>query len=151
MKKSLSTKLMYSFMALIATIVIGVTIGMSFLITDYFFEEKEKELYLKGREVAITVDYFMRIEPDHLLLNRYLSSMDRLVGARIWLFDNNYELVAASNSETVLGPDADDEADISKLKQEINEKDEKAGNSSENEKTTGCINAKDEKCLIDCL
>ena len=37
MKKSLSTKLMYSFMALIATIVIGVTIGMSFLITDYFF------------------------------------------------------------------------------------------------------------------
>ena len=41
MKKSLSTKLMYSFMALIATIVIGVTIGMSFLITDYFFEEKE--------------------------------------------------------------------------------------------------------------
>ena len=79
MKKSLSTKLMYSFMALIATIVIGVTIGMSFLITDYFFEEKEKELYLKGREVAITVDYFMRIEPDHLLLNRYLLFLESYV------------------------------------------------------------------------
>lgn len=134
MKKSLSTKLMYSFMALIATIVIGVTIGMSFLITDYFFEEKEKELYLKGREVAITVDYFMRIEPDNLLLNRYLSSMDRLVGARIWLFDKDYELVAASNSGTALGRDGDDEADFSKLKQEIYEYDEKSGVNAENGK-----------------
>lgn len=134
MRKSLSTKLMYSFMALIATIVIGVTIGMSFLITDYFFEEKEKELYQKGREVAITVDYFMRIESDSRLLNRYLSSMDRLVGARIWLFDNDYELVAASNSGIVLGPEADDAADFSKLKQEIYEYDDKTGTNAENGK-----------------
>lgn len=134
MKKSLSTRLMYSFMALIVTIVIGVTIGVSFLITDYFFEEKEKELYLKGREVAIMVDYFMRIEPDNLLLNRYLSSMDRLVGARIWLFDNKYELVAASNSGTVLGRDAENEADFSKLKQEIYMIDEKLSDNLDQDK-----------------
>ena len=134
MKKSLSTRLMYSFMALIVTIVIGVTIGVSFLITDYFFEEKEKELYLKGREVAIMVDYFMRIEPDNLLLNRYLSSMDRLVGARIWLFDNNYELVAASNSGTALGREAENEADFSKLKQEIYSIDEKLGDNLDQDK-----------------
>lgn len=134
MKKSLSTRLMYSFMALIVTIVIGVTIGVSFLITDYFFEEKEKELYLKGREVAIMVDYFMRIEPDNLLLNRYLSSMDRLVGARIWLFDDKYELVAASNSGTVLGRDAENEADFSKLKQEIYTIDEKLNDNLDQDK-----------------
>ena len=115
-------------MALIATIVIGITIGMSFLITDYFFEEKEQELYLKGREVAVTVDYFMRIEHNPQLLNRYLSSMDRLVGARIWLFDNNYELVAASNSGADLNHDSDSKADFFKLRQEIYEYDD--GNSS---------------------
>ena len=37
MNKSLSTRLMYSFMALIVVIVVGVTAGISYLIADYFF------------------------------------------------------------------------------------------------------------------
>lgn len=38
MNKSLSTRLMYSFMALIMVIVVGVTAGISYLIADYFFK-----------------------------------------------------------------------------------------------------------------
>ena len=44
MKKSLSTRLMYSFMTIIVIIVVGITAGISYLIADYFFEMKEHEL-----------------------------------------------------------------------------------------------------------
>lgn len=35
------------------------------------------------------------------MLYRYILAVDKLVGARIWLFDDNYELLAASNYENV--------------------------------------------------
>lgn len=38
---------MYSFMALIVVIVVGVTAGISYLIADYFFKIKEQELAQK--------------------------------------------------------------------------------------------------------
>ena len=34
------------------------------------------------------------------MLNRYVFAVDRLVGARIWLFDDKFELLAASNINT---------------------------------------------------
>ena len=59
MKKSLSTRLMYTYMGLIAAIIIGVATGLSYLITDYFFREKEAELNAKGAEAAIISSYFL--------------------------------------------------------------------------------------------
>lgn len=96
MKKSLSTRLMYSYMGLIAVIIVGVSIGLSYLITDYFFKDKERELNTKGGEVAIIANYFLTMDANNSSLERYLSSVDQLIGARIWLFDNHYELLATS-------------------------------------------------------
>ena len=103
MNKSLSTKLMYSFMALIMVIVVGATAGISYLIADYFFKIKEQELAKKGNEMAETIEYFMLRDTDKTTLNRYVFAVDRLVGARIWLFDSKYELVAASNVNAYFG------------------------------------------------
>lgn len=95
MKKSLSTRLMYSFMTIIIIIVVGITAGISYLIADYFFEIKEQELAEKGHEMADNIRYFIgRDEGDTVY--RYIVAVDRLVGARIWLFDDKYELLAAS-------------------------------------------------------
>lgn len=96
MNKSLSTRLMYSFMALIVVIVVGVTAGISYLIADYFFKIKEQELSQKGNEMAETIEYFMQRDTDKTTLHRYIVAVDRLVGARIWLFDDKYELMVAS-------------------------------------------------------
>ena len=41
MNKSLSTRLMYSFMAIIVIVVVGITAGTSYLIADYFFKIKD--------------------------------------------------------------------------------------------------------------
>ena len=97
MNKSLSTRLMYSFMTIIVIVVVGITAGTSYLIADYFFRIKEDELAQKGHEMAGTVEYFVTKDNNRYMLMRYLIAVDRLVGARIWLFDNDYNLLAASN------------------------------------------------------
>ena len=97
MNKSLSTRLMYSFMAIIVIVVVGITAGTSYLIADYFFKIKEDELAQKGHEMAATVEYFVTKDNNRYMLMRYLIAVDRLVGARIWLFDDDYNLLAASN------------------------------------------------------
>lgn len=95
MKRSLSTRLMYSFMTIIIIVVVGITAGISYLIADYFFQVKEQELAEKGHEMGETIEAFIRLD-DRDMLYRYILAVDRLVGARIWLFDDNYELLAAS-------------------------------------------------------
>lgn len=98
MKKSLSTRLMYSYMGLIVAIIVGISVGLSYLITDYFFRTKELELNDKGGQVAMMVRYFNAMRMDNALLRQYLTSMDQLIGARIWLFNEKYELVGASET-----------------------------------------------------
>ena len=49
---------MYSYMGLIVIIIVGISVGLSYLITDYFFRTKETELNQKGGEVALIVRYF---------------------------------------------------------------------------------------------
>ena len=78
MNKSLSTRLMYSFMALIMVIVVGVTAGISYLIADYFFKTNEQELAEKGNEMAATVEYFMGFSNSMEMLNRYVFAVDSL-------------------------------------------------------------------------
>ena len=97
MNKSLSTRLMYSFMTIIVIVVVGITAGTSYLIADYFFKIKEDELAQKGHDMADTVEYFVTKDNNRYMLMRYLIAVDHLVGARIWLFDNEYNLLAASN------------------------------------------------------
>ena len=89
---------MYSYMGLIMIIIVGFCIGLSYLITDYFFRTKEAELNQKGSEVALIVRYFNTINTDNLILRQYLTSVDQLIGARIWVFDADYSLRAASES-----------------------------------------------------
>lgn len=50
--------------------------------------------------MAATVEYFMGFSNSMEMLNRYVFAVDRLVGARIWLFDDKFELLAASNINT---------------------------------------------------
>ena len=89
---------MYSYMGLIVAIIVGISVGLSYLITDYFFRTKELELNDKGGQVAMMVRYFNAMRMDNALLRQYLTSMDQLIGARIWLFNEKYELVGASET-----------------------------------------------------
>ena len=60
MKKSLSTRLMYSFMTIIIIVVVGITAGISYLIADYFFQIKEQELAEKAGSRYLLVNLVAR-------------------------------------------------------------------------------------------
>jgi len=94
-------------MGLIVVIIIGISVGLSYLITDYFFRTKEVELNDKGGQVAMMVRYFNAMDMDKTILRQYLTSVDQLVGSRIWLFNGNYELISASETT----PDEEKEPD----------------------------------------
>jgi hypothetical protein len=83
-------------------VVTAITAGASYLIADYFFKTRAAELALKGQEIADTVEYFVDNDPSRRTLMRYLIAVDRLVGARVWLFDANFNLIAASNVDSDL-------------------------------------------------
>lgn len=76
MNKSLSTRLMYSFMAIIVIVVVGVSAGTSYLIADYFVKLREEQLSERGREMANTVEYFFQNDTNHYMLMRYLIAVD---------------------------------------------------------------------------
>ena len=91
---------MYSYMGLILAIIVGISVGLSYLITDYFFRTKELELNDKGGQVAMMIRYFDAMHMDKTILREYLTSMDQLVGARIWVFNNQFDLIGASETGT---------------------------------------------------
>ena len=87
-------------MSLILAIIVGISVGLSYLITDYFFRTKELELNDKGGQVAMMIRYFDAMHMDKTILREYLTSMDQLVGARIWVFNNQFDLIGASETGT---------------------------------------------------
>lgn len=91
---------MYSYMGLILAIIVGISMGLSYLITDYFFRTKELELNDKGGQVAMMIRYFDAMNMDKTILREYLTSMDQLVGARIWVFNDQFDLIGASETGT---------------------------------------------------
>ncbi len=149
MKKSLSSRLMYTYMGLIAIIIIGISIGLSYLITDYFFKAKEHELNEKGQEVAVIANYFLSVDANRDSVTRYLSSVDQLIGARIWLFDNHFELIAASerqddsNQENNLDPQSPKEIKKTDNAQKA------VASIGKQIKQSGAINGQVEKILSD--
>lgn len=149
MKKSLSSRLMYTYMGLIAIIIIGISIGLSYLITDYFFKAKEHELNEKGAEVAVIANYFLSVDANRDSVTRYLSSVDQLIGARIWLFDNHFELIAASerqddsNQENNLDPQSPTEIKKTDNAQKA------VASIGKQIKQSGAINGQVEKILSD--
>lgn len=70
------------------------------MITDYFFRTKELELNDKGGQVAMMIRYFDAMNMDKTILREYLTFMDQLVGARIWVFNDQFDLIGASETGT---------------------------------------------------
>lgn len=99
---SLTSRLWRGYMLIILIVVTAITAGASYLIADFFFKTRANELALKGQEMADTVEYFVDNDPNRRTLMRYLIAVDRLVGARVWLFDADYNLIAASNVDSDL-------------------------------------------------
>ncbi len=96
MNKSLSKRILYSFMCITTLVLFGVSLGLSFIIKDYFWENREKELISDGLEVVKNITEIKKTSDDKTALNEYLQSVDHFLRARIWVIDQDRRLAASS-------------------------------------------------------
>lgn len=99
MRISLQHKLLGSFI-IVVTLVLGVvSTGVSLLIRDYFFDSKQRELTDKAYETARVVNSYYDGEINYGQLTGFINSIDSLLSARVWVVDNSFNLIAASEEQ----------------------------------------------------
>lgn len=105
MKHSLQYKLLYRYMAVVVLLLVGVSLGISVLLREYFLASKQQELADKGREIARNLAGYQEGRVDIDQLNAFLDTVDSFIGARIWILDGSRRLVAVSMQDCLgIGP-----------------------------------------------
>lgn len=102
-KDSLQRKMLYSFMTVIILVLVGVSIGISVLIRDYFMTSKQQELTNKGQELSrVILNYYEgRISLNQL--TGFVDSVDHLLDSRVWVLEPSGQIVAMSTPCQVEG------------------------------------------------
>ncbi|HMM22477.1 MAG TPA: ATP-binding protein [Selenomonadales bacterium] len=102
MRISLQYKLLAAFMVLVILGLAGIGAGGSMLIRDYFVTRKQHELTDKAYEMARMVNAYYDGRITHGQLNNFVNSVDSFLDARVWVVDNNLNLITVSEER----PDA---------------------------------------------
>ena len=98
--RSLSTRLFYTYAAIILVILISVSIGLSYLIHGYFYETRRGELIRYATEIANSIDEYSGNRINRGYVYDKLEGMDAILKARILVIDNNMDVVYVSQSDT---------------------------------------------------
>lgn len=96
MGRSLSTRLFYTYAAVILVILISVSIGLSYLIHGYFYESRRGELIRYATEIANSIDEFSGENINRSYVYDKLDGMDAILKARIWVVDSNMDAIYVS-------------------------------------------------------
>lgn len=103
MGKSLSTRLFYTYAAIILVILIAVSIGLSYLIHGYFYDSRRGELIRYATEIANNIDEFSEDEVNRGYVQDKLEGMDSILKARIWIVDKHMDVVYVSQGSDTRG------------------------------------------------
>lgn len=95
--KSLSTKLFYTYAAVILVILLSFGVGISYLIREHMYDVKQKELKRHAGEIA----HAIAVVSDEGALDNdstmeYLAGVDKLLNIRAWVIDKDRKLVYLS-------------------------------------------------------
>ncbi len=96
MNNSIGKRILYSFMAITTTVLLGVSFGLSFIIKDYFWFSRESELIDYGQQITKSIQGILENKEEVDKLGQYLRSMDDFVKGRIWLVDTERNIIASS-------------------------------------------------------
>ena len=94
MNKSIEKRLLYSFTAIASLVLIVVSLGLSYIINDFFWDSRRRELIANGRRLAKAVEEFGG--DDTRRITEYLRSVDNFLQARIWLVAPDKRILASS-------------------------------------------------------
>lgn len=104
MRHSLQRKLLYSYMAVIIIMLTMVSVGVSYLIRDYFISSKKQELMNKAYELSQVVDDYYQGTINLHQLGIFINSVDSFLDARIWVIDGSRRVLAMSSPRRWHGP-----------------------------------------------
>jgi len=96
---SLQHKLLGSFIVVVALVLAMVSAGVSLSIREYFFASKQREFTDKAYETARVVNSYYAGEINYDQLTGFINSIDSLLSARVWVVDNSFNLLAASEEQ----------------------------------------------------
>lgn len=94
MKHSLQRKLLYSFMLVIAVVLIGVSIGVSLIIKEEMLASKQQDLIDKGLELAMEIEAFQQGRGNLEQLPQLLTNRDGFSDCRIWIVNSSRQVIA---------------------------------------------------------
>lgn len=96
MKISLQHKLLAAFMALVIVGLVGIGAGGSMLIRGYFIAQKQHELTDKAYEMARMVNAYYDGHITYEQLYNFVNSVDSFLDARVWVVDQDLNLITVS-------------------------------------------------------
>lgn len=94
MKNSLQHKLLYSFMLVIAVVLIGVSIGVSLIIKEEMLASKQQDLIEKGAELAMEIEAFQQGRGNLEQLPQLLNNREGFSDCRIWIVNVSRQVIA---------------------------------------------------------
>jgi signal transduction histidine kinase len=103
MNHSLQRKLLYSFMLVITVMLIGVSLGVSFIIKQEMLSSKQQELLSKGSELALAVESFQQTHGSLETLPQFLSTMDGFMEGRVWVVNSARQVIVISTPQKRIG------------------------------------------------
>jgi signal transduction histidine kinase len=96
MKISLTYKLLAGFMAVVIIVIAVAGVSGSILIRNYFIADKENELISKAYELSRLVNSYHNNQISGAQLQSFVNNVDNFLDARVWVVDNNLNLVNIS-------------------------------------------------------
>lgn len=99
MKFSLKYKLLVSFMTVVVLVLVGVSVGGAALIREYFISTKQHELTDKAEEMGQVVNKYYEGKITHTQLQDFVNSVDSFLDARVWVVDDNLNLITVSEEQ----------------------------------------------------
>ncbi len=98
LKGSIFKKLMLTHLIVILLSIAVLGVLMSQLMKNYFLNTKEDELAQKGAEIGRITAQYLKKQMDETTTSFLIDSLDRFIGARVWIVDKNGLLRMASRN-----------------------------------------------------
>ena len=99
MKNSLQRKLLYSFMLVIAVVLMGVSIGVSLIIKEEMLATKQQDMIEKGSELVREIESFQEKNGSLQQLPQFLMTIESLRDCRVWVVNSSRQVIAASDPQ----------------------------------------------------
>lgn len=94
--KTIFARLVGSFILIVVISLVVIGVSLSFMFKNYLFEQKERELIIKGQDMAQVVKPFLveKVDP-HDIVN-LVNRLDLNLGTEVWVVDKKGAVIAAA-------------------------------------------------------